>query len=65
MKKLDLSHNEFSEKGGQLLGQKLSSLIINPAKPGVQALRDWLQHSEHTFPSPAKMSHDLGVQYKR
>lgn len=27
MKKLDLSHNEFSEKGGQLLGQMLGNLI--------------------------------------
>lgn len=27
VKKLDLSHNEFSEKGGQLLGQMLGNLI--------------------------------------
>lgn len=27
VKELDLSHNEFSEKGGQLLGQMLGNLI--------------------------------------
>uniref|UniRef100_A0A8D0FNC5 Uncharacterized protein n=1 Tax=Strix occidentalis caurina TaxID=311401 RepID=A0A8D0FNC5_STROC len=29
VKKLDLSHNEFSEQGGQLLGQTLAALFIS------------------------------------
>lgn len=32
MKELDLSHNDFSEKGGQLLGQMLGNLIYDSCK---------------------------------
>lgn len=61
VKELDLSHNEFSEKGGQLLGQMLGNLIYYSHKASTTGTGglDGFKHSEHVFPSPAKMPHVL------
>lgn len=38
MKELDLSHNEFSEKGGEHLGQMLGNPLITSPEPAAYSL---------------------------
>uniref|UniRef100_A0A669PJ74 Leucine rich repeat containing 74A n=1 Tax=Phasianus colchicus TaxID=9054 RepID=A0A669PJ74_PHACC len=54
VKKLDLSHNEFSEKGGQVLGQMLGNLryyFPRARSAGSHWQTQWVRHGDHVLPS--------------
>lgn len=56
VKELDLSHNEFSEKGGHLLGEMLGNLLLLEYRHWGTC---WCQHREHVFLSPENMPHNM------